>query len=96
MAERRTNRLVQDSCHAINKKLEVLRAVQTSKEMSEEVLGRRSIAGLRYRVEYQYQEELQAVCDQDLSLVLEHYVVVWDAPCRRVVFECLLELARCA
>jgi hypothetical protein len=80
-----TDRLVQDPCHAFNKELEVLWTVQTSEEMPEEVLRRRPVASLGYGVQNQHQEQLQAVCNEDLSLVLENNVVVRYAPCGRVV-----------
>jgi hypothetical protein len=53
-----TNRLVQNSRHAIHEELEVLWAMQTTKEMSEEVFWCRSVASLRYRVQYEYQQQL--------------------------------------
>jgi hypothetical protein len=38
-------------------------------------------------------EELQAVGDQYLSLVLEHNVIVWYSPCCGVILESLQGLA---
>ncbi len=55
--------------------------------MAEEILRCRAIARLGYRVQDEYEEQLQTICDENLSLVLEDNVVVWHAPCRRVVFE---------
>jgi hypothetical protein len=51
-----TNRLVQDSRHAIYQELEVLWTMQATKEMPKEVLRCWAIARLRYGVQYQYQE----------------------------------------
>lgn len=48
-------RLVEDSCHAINEKLEILWTVQTTKEVTEEILGRWAIAGLGDGVQDEYQ-----------------------------------------
>jgi len=59
--------------------------------MTEEVLRRRTIARLGYGVQNEDEEQLQAVGNQDLSLVLEDDVVVWHAPCCGVVFEGLRE-----
>jgi hypothetical protein len=53
--------------------------------MAKEVLGRRSVASFWDGIQDQYQEQLQAVRDQNLPLVSKDYVVVWDAPCRRIV-----------
>lgn len=55
--------------------------------MAEEVLGCWTVARLGYRVQDEYEEQLQAVRDQDLSLVLEDNVIVWYTPCSGVVFE---------
>jgi hypothetical protein len=55
--------------------------------VSKEVLRRRSVSGLGDGIQHQYQEQLQAVCDEYLPLISEDYVVVWHAPCCRVVFE---------
>lgn len=55
--------------------------------MSEEVLWRGSIAGLRDWIQDQYKEQLQAVRDQYLPLIFENHMVVGYAPCCRIVFE---------
>jgi len=47
-------RLVQDPRHAVYQELKVLWAVQSTKEMSEEVLRCGSAASFRYGVQYQY------------------------------------------
>ena len=57
--------------------------------MSEEVLGRRTVAGFRYRVQDEHQKELQTICDQYLFLVFEHHMIVWHSPCGRIVFQSL-------
>lgn len=49
-------RLVEDSCHAIHEKLEILRTVQTTKEVTEEILGRWAIARFRDGVQDEYQQ----------------------------------------
>jgi hypothetical protein len=65
--------------------------MQAAKEMAEEVLRCRAVAVARfgYGVQYQYKKQLQAVGDENLSLVFEDYVVVWHAPSCGVVFQCL-------
>ena len=48
--------LIQYPCHTVDQELEVLRTVQTAKEMAEEILGCRAVARFRYGVQDQYQE----------------------------------------
>jgi len=55
--------------------------------MAEEVLRRWAVSRLGYGVQDEDEEQLQAVGNQDLSLVLKDDVVVWHAPCCGVVFE---------
>jgi hypothetical protein len=84
-------RLIQYPRHTIDKELKVLWPVQAAKEMAEEVLRcwAVTIARFGYGVQYDYEQQLQAVCDKYLSLVFEHYVIVWHAPCCGVILQCL-------
>ena len=91
---RSTYGLVQYPCHAIDQELEVLRPVQATEEMAEEVLWSGSVAGFRNGIQDQDEEELQAVSDQYLSLILEYDVVVRNPPCCGVVLQSLQRLAR--
>jgi len=47
--------LVENSCHAIDEELEILRTVQTAKEVTEEILGRWAVARLGDGVQDEYQ-----------------------------------------
>jgi hypothetical protein len=67
--------------------------MQATEEMAEEVLRSGSIASFRNGIQDQNQEELQAIGDQYLSLVLEHNVIVWYSPCCGVILEGLQVLA---
>lgn len=58
--------------------------------MSEEIFWWRPIPRFRYWVEDEDEEQLQAISDQDLSLVFEHNMVVWYTPGRGVVFQSLI------
>jgi hypothetical protein len=81
-----TYRLVKNPRHPINKKLEVLWSMQPTEEVPEEVLWWRSISRFRYRVEDQYQKQLQTIGHQNLLRVFEHNVVIWYTPRCGVVF----------
>lgn len=84
---RRTYRLIQDPGQTIVKELEVLRSMESAQEMAEEVLGGRTISWFRDGVEYQNQEELEAVRNKNLSRILENDMIVGHAPAGGVVLE---------
>lgn len=63
--------------------------MESAQEMAEEVLGGRTISWFRDGVEYQNQEELEAVRNKNLSRILENDMIVGHAPAGGVVLECL-------
>lgn len=63
--------------------------MQSTQKVAEEILWCRPVTRFRDWVEYEDEKELQAICNKNLSLIFEDYVIVWHAPGRRIVLECL-------
>jgi hypothetical protein len=61
--------------------------MQTTQEVSEEILWRYSLRGLGNWVQDKREEKVKAVCDEELSVIAEDNMIIRDPPRRRVVFE---------
>jgi hypothetical protein len=80
--------LVQYSRHSVDKELEVLRSVQSAKEVPKVVFRDNTMGGLWNWVADEDEEQLEAVDDQQLLVVAKHDVIVRDSPGGRIVFDC--------
>jgi len=84
-----TYRLVQDSCHAIHKELEILGPMKPPKVVAVVVFRRSAAPILWNRVQEQNEKELQAIYHQDLLRIFPNNMVVWYSPGSGVIFQSL-------
>lgn len=68
--------------------------MQSTKEVTKEVLWRGSVSWLGYGIQNEYQEELKTVGNQYLPLVFEDDMIIRHTPCRGIVLQGLRGSAR--